>query len=83
MQGPYELKDLIDTTKLVQKFLPKQMDIEKNIRHYQEKGSKGYTFTPHHQRDPSRLSKQSLFQILVAISVPKQIAKQKIFHKEG
>ena len=25
---PQELKDLIDTTKLIQKFLPKQMDID-------------------------------------------------------
>ena len=51
-QEPQELKDLIDTTKLIQKFLPKQMDIDKN----QEKGSKGYTFTPHHKRNSSRLS---------------------------
>ena len=29
MQEPYKLKDLIDSTKLVQKFLPKQMDIDK------------------------------------------------------
>ena len=29
VQEPYELKDLIDTTKLIQKFLPKQMDIDK------------------------------------------------------
>ena len=29
VQEPYQLKDLIDTTKLVQKFLPTQMDIEK------------------------------------------------------
>ena len=29
IQEPYELKDLIDTTKLVHKFLPKQMDIDK------------------------------------------------------
>ena len=29
VQEPYELKDLIDTTKLVQKFLPKQTDIDK------------------------------------------------------
>ena len=27
IQEPYKLKDLIDTTKLVLKFLPKQMDI--------------------------------------------------------
>ena len=29
IQEPSELKDLIDTTKLVQKFLPKQTDIDK------------------------------------------------------
>ena len=29
LQEPSELKDLIDTTKLVQKFLPKQTDIDK------------------------------------------------------
>ena len=29
LQEPYELKDLIDTTKLVQKLLPKEMDIDK------------------------------------------------------
>ena len=28
VQEPYELTDLIDTTKLIQKFLPKQMDID-------------------------------------------------------
>ena len=29
IQEPMELKDLIDTTKLVHKFLPKQTDIDK------------------------------------------------------
>ena len=29
VQEPYELTDLIDTTKLIQKFLPMQMDIDK------------------------------------------------------
>ena len=29
VQEPWELKDLIDTNKLIQKFLPKQMDIDK------------------------------------------------------
>ena len=29
VQEPYELKDLIHTTKLIQKFLPKQTDIDK------------------------------------------------------
>ena len=29
IQEPSELKDLVDTTKLAQKFLPKQTDIDK------------------------------------------------------
>ena len=29
IQEPREIKDLIDTTKLIQKYLPKQMDIDK------------------------------------------------------
>ena len=29
VQEPYVLTDMIDTTKLIQKFLPKQMDIDK------------------------------------------------------
>ena len=57
VQEPYELIDLIDTTKLIQKFLPKQMDSDKNSRYYKKKGSKAYTFTPHYQGNSSRLSK--------------------------
>ena len=57
VQEPYELTDLIDTTKLIQKFLPKQRDIDKILDIIKKKGSKGYTFTLHHQRNTSRLSK--------------------------
>ena len=41
IQGPYKLKDLIDTTKLVQKFLPKQMDIDKILDIIKRKVLKG------------------------------------------
>ena len=37
IQEPQELKDLIDTTKLVQKFLPKQTDIDKILDIIKEK----------------------------------------------
>ena len=57
VQEPYEWKDLIDTTKLIQKLLQKQTDIDKILNIIKEKGSKRYTSTPHHQRNPSRLSK--------------------------
>ena len=56
IQEPQELKDLIDTTKLIQKFLPKQTGHRQNSGYHQEKGFKRYTFTPHHQRNSSRLS---------------------------
>ena len=38
---PSELKDLIDTTKLVQKFLPKQTDIDKTLDVRKRKVLKG------------------------------------------
>ena len=57
IQEPYGLTDLVDTTKLIQKFLPKEMDIDKILDIIKSKGFKGYTFTPHHQRNSSRLSK--------------------------
>ena len=41
IQEPYELKDLIDTTKLVQKFLPKQTDIDKILDIIKRKVLKG------------------------------------------
>ena len=55
IQEPYKLKDPIDTTKLVQKFLPKQTDIDK-IDIIKRKVLKVHIY-PHHQRDQSRLSK--------------------------
>ena len=41
VQEPHELKDLIDTTKLIQKFLPKQMDIDKILGIIKRKVLKG------------------------------------------
>ena len=41
VQEPYELKDLIDTNKLIQKFLPKQMDIDKILDIIKKKVLKG------------------------------------------
>ena len=41
IQEPYELKDLKDTTKLVHKFLPKQMDIDKILDIMKRKVLKG------------------------------------------
>ena len=41
VQEPQELKDLVDTTKLIQKFLPKQKDIDKILDIIQRKVLKG------------------------------------------
>ena len=41
VQEPQELKDLIDTTKAIQKFLPKQTDIDKILEIIQRKVLKG------------------------------------------
>ena len=41
VQEPYELKDLIDTTRLVQKFFPKQTDIDKILDIIKRKILKG------------------------------------------
>ena len=56
IQEPQELKDLIDTTKLVQNFLLKQTDIDK-ILDKKKKRFERNTFAPYDQRDPSRLFK--------------------------
>ena len=45
VQEPQELKDLIDTTKLIQKFLPKQTDIDKILDIIKRKVLKG-TYLP-------------------------------------
>ena len=41
VQEPQELKDLKDTTKLIQKYLPKQMDIDKILDNIKKKVLKG------------------------------------------
>ena len=41
VQEPHELKDLIDMTKLIQKFLPKQTDIDKILDFIKRKVLKG------------------------------------------
>ena len=41
IQEPQELKDLVDTTKLIQKYLPKQMDIDKILDIIKRKVLKG------------------------------------------
>ena len=57
---PSELKDLINTTKLVQKFLPKQTDIDKILDVIKRKVLKGTHLPITIKGNPSRLLNQSL-----------------------
>ena len=60
VQEPQGLKDLKDTTKLIQKYLPKQTDIDKILDIIKRKVLKGMHL-PLNIRDSSRLLNQSLF----------------------
>ena len=70
MQDPQELTDMVDTTKLIQKYLPKQTDIDKILDIIKRKVLKGTHLPLTGQRDPSRLLNKSIIQrpILVLIS---------------
>ena len=48
MQEPQELTDLIDTTKLIKKYLAKQTDIDKILDIIKRKVLKGNTFAPYY-----------------------------------
>ena len=54
---PPELTDLVNTEKIVQKYLPKQADIDKILKVIQRKSVKRNTSSYNHKRDPSRIFK--------------------------
>ena len=56
IQESQELKDLIDTTKLIQKFLPKQMDIDKILDIFKRKVLKSTHLPLTIKENSSRLS---------------------------
>ena len=55
IQEPQNWKDVVDATKLIQKYLPKQTDIDKILDIIKKKSFEGNAFAPYYQRDPSRL----------------------------
>ena len=73
---PPELADLINTNNLVQKYLPKQTDIDKSLK-ILEKGIKRFTSPCNHKGDTSRIFKQPIFQKYIPIFITKQITKFK------
>ena len=60
-QGPQELDSLINTGKLVQKFLPKQADIDKSIKDNTKKSSKRNAFTHDCEGNTGRIFNQPMF----------------------
>ena len=83
VQELQKLKDLIDTTKLVQKFLPKQMDIDKILDIIKRKVLKG-THLPFTIKDIQAGYLSSLyFKDLYLFLSQNNTTEQKIFHKEG
>ena len=59
-QEPLELDILISTGKLVQRFLPKQADIDKILKINTKKSSERNTFTHNCERNTGRLLNQPL-----------------------
>ena len=52
---PPKLIDLVNTERIVQKYLPKQTDIDKILKSDPKKSIERNTPSPNHKRDPSRL----------------------------
>ena len=83
IQEPYKLKDLIDTTKLVQKFLPKQTDIDKILDIIKRKVLKGTHLPLTIKEIQAGYLTSPYFKGPISIPIPKQIAKQKVCYKES
>ena len=83
VQEPYELNDLIDTTKLVQKILPKQTDIDKILDIIKRKVLKGTHLPLTIKEIQAGYLSNPYFKDLYLFLSQKKITKQKIFHKKG
>ena len=70
LEQPQELADLVDSTKLVHKYLPKQVDIDKIMNIIKRKVLEGTHLPLTYQRDTSRLSEQFIFQRSIQIYGP-------------
>ena len=83
MQEPQELTDLMDTTKLIQKYLPKQMDIDKILDIIKRKVLKGMHLPLTVKEIQAGYLTSPYFNNLYFIFVPEQITQQKIHYKES
>ena len=83
MQEPQELTDLIDTTKLIQKYLPKQMDIDKILDIIKRKVLKGTHLPLTIKEIQAGYLTSPYFKDLYLFLSQKQITQQKICYKES
>ena len=82
-ERPQELIDLVNTTKLVQKYLPRQMNIDRILDIIKRKVLKG-THLPFTIKEIQvRLFNQSLFQGHIQIFGLKYLAKEKACKTKG
>ena len=83
MQEPQKLTDLIDTTKLIQKYLPMQTDIDKILDIIKRKVLKGTHLPLTVKEIQAGYLTSPYFKDLFLFSVPEQITQQKIHYKES
>ena len=83
IQEPQELKDLIDTTKLIQKFLPKQMDIDKILDIIKRKVLKGTHLPLTIKEIQAGYLSSPYFKDLYLFLSQNKLPEQKIIHKES
>ena len=73
-QEPQQLDSLINAGNLVQKFLPKLIDIDKILKGDSKESSQRYTLSCHSKRHIGRLHNQPLLQVHLSVFSSEYIA---------
>ena len=68
MVEPAELTDLVDTDKIVQKYLPKTDRYRQDSESDPEKSIEGNSPSSYHTRNSSRIFEKSIFQRSIPVS---------------
>ena len=66
LEQPQELSDLVDSTKIIHKYLTS--GYRQEFEYYKKKGLERHTFITYYQRDTNRLHERFLFQALICVS---------------
>ena len=83
VQEPQELKYLIDTTKLIQMYLLKQMDIDKILDIIKKKALKGTHLPLTIKEIQAGYLSSPCFKRPISVLVSKQVTQQNIICKES